>query len=83
MPSDLPTLPAPTKTQELIHAKEISEYIKQKKELDMNKGNAYSLVWGQCIKPMRANLKGFKLFNTINWFSDVISLLRLIKGVMH
>ncbi len=77
-PRNLDTSPKPTETQKLIHAKKITNFIKQKDELMINKVIAYSFVWGQCTEAMRAKLKGFQTLNTIKRSSNVIKLLKLI-----
>ncbi len=82
-PRDLPTPPRPTKTQEIIHAKQITNYVKHTEELLTNKGITYSLVWGQCTKAMPRKLKGFQSFNDIHHATNIVELLKLIWGIMH
>eukprot|EP00957_Ditylum_brightwellii_P102106 7782903-Ditylum_brightwellii.AAC.1 len=62
-----------------IHKEEICKYMKEKKALKRVSKQAYSLVWGQCLQPMREKLKTMMDFGIIADKENVVDLLKAIK----
>ena len=42
-------------------------------------GQAYALVWGQCLQQMRAKVESLPQYPRVNTRSDLLGLLQLIK----
>mmetsp|Transcript_20898 Transcript_20898/g.30720 ORF Transcript_20898/g.30720 Transcript_20898/m.30720 type:complete len:218 (-) Transcript_20898:420-1073(-) len=65
-----------------IYKEEIREYVKAKKALERATKQAYSLVWGQCSRPMREKLRTVDNFETFSAEENVRELLKVRKSTI-
>jgi hypothetical protein len=72
-----------SRTQVRIWEKRVDEFVKKEAHLEENIKTAYSLIFGQCTKAMRAKLESMSDHQVIAVASDGIELLRNIKTVMY
>jgi hypothetical protein len=61
----------------------VDEFIKREKKLKENYQAAYSLVLGQCTEYMRAKLEAVAGYNNMDSSSDLIELIKMIKGLSY
>ena len=57
LPEDLPTSPAPSKTEEMIWTEEVKTYVKRSQALRGNLATLYAITWGQCSEAMKAKVR--------------------------
>jgi hypothetical protein len=63
--------------------KRVDEFIKRDTKLKENCQAAYSLVLGQCTEYMRAKLEVVGGYNNMDSISDLIELIKMIKGLIY
>eukprot|EP00957_Ditylum_brightwellii_P095764 7296585-Ditylum_brightwellii.AAC.1 len=79
-----PTEPEATSPQfsKDIYKEEVREYVREKKALKRVTKQAYELVWGQCLQPMREKLRTVTDFDTITHKENTVNLLKAIKSTI-
>ena len=70
-------------TEEAIWKEEIKAFVQRRNMLRRNMTTAYALVWGQCSDALQAELETNKTFSATKASSNVIALLKAIRGVSH
>ena len=65
-----------------MYKEEIRGCVKEKKALKRVNKQAYTLLWGQCLRPMREKLKTVMDFTTIVEEENVVDLLKAIKSTV-
>ena len=78
-PAD-PTVGA-TAMEQCIWEKKVDEFIKRESIYEQNVQNIYSVILGQCTDAMRAKLESQQNYEQVSEDSDVIKLLRMIRGI--
>jgi hypothetical protein len=63
--------------------KRVDEFIKRETKLKENCQAPYSLVLGQCTECMRAKLEAVVRYNDMDSSSDLIELIKTIKGLSY
>ena len=48
-----------------------------------NKSTLYSVLWGQCSNRMKTKIKALDIFELISENSDILALLKEIKGISY
>jgi hypothetical protein len=74
-----PTIPV---TEMMVWKMEVNLVLQRKASLDSSLKSAYSLIKGQCSKPILEKVEAQANYATVHLEKDPIGLLKLIKGVM-
>ena len=56
---------------------------KREMALETSLKQLYTVVWGQCSEAMKAQIRANKDYTDIDNLSDVVSLLKIIRGVCY
>jgi hypothetical protein len=70
-----------TKTDEMIFAEEIKEYVKRVTILKGNLAAVYAVIWGQCSEAMKAKVKAAKDYQSKVDANDCLWILKQIKAI--
>jgi hypothetical protein len=66
-----------------IWERQLDEYARRDNHLTSNFQSAYSLMLGQCTDVMIASLKGLKTYEKMNESSNLLGLMKAIKGLIY
>lgn len=76
-------VPADLTEDEKKSAAKIDMMTKREMSLETSFKQLYTVVWGQCSKAMRAQIRADKDYPNINGISDEVSLLKIIRGICY
>jgi len=81
---DMPTDPGSnaSKTQDMIYAEKIKEYVKRETALTGNMRLVYAVIWGQCSEAMKAKIKSVSNYKDKSEGNDCVWLLEHVKATM-
>ena len=79
----MPTDPGkePNKTEEMIWAEEVKEYVKRTRILKGKLATIHAVIWGQCSEAMKAKVKSHNDYKAKAADNDCFWFLRQIKAV--
>jgi Zinc knuckle len=71
-----------SKTQDLIYAEKIKQYVQRETVLTGNMRSVYAVIWGQCSEAMKAKVKSVTDYKEKSENNDCVWLLKQIKATM-
>ena len=66
-----------------IFEKEVDAYVKREEQMEDNLQTLYSIVWNQCSKQVKVQVKAEKDYETESKECDSLWLLKTIKGICY
>ena len=83
LPSDLSEMDKKNSVKVRIFEKKIDAYVKREEQMEDNLKTLYSILWNQCFKQVKIQIKAADNYENKSHACDSLWLLKAIKGICY